>query len=219
MRNVLSLALILLASAAPIAAAQQTPPPATTPPTARPPAAAPAPPSRPAAGSTPTNRPPSMTAPAAMPSGQTPRPGTAPATPPGPPVAQPAPAPSSWQNVRLDLTISDSLTAEVQTRKTVSMLILDGRNGQVRSMNEGYINVDASPAIRPDGRIFLRLTVEYNPLLTSQQSQETSAGRTQFSESLSVVVNDGKPILLSQAADPRGGNRKVSLEVTATVVK
>jgi hypothetical protein len=39
-----------------------------------------------------------------------------------------------------------------------------------------------------------------------------------FSESLNLMVTDGKPVIASQSADPRS-DRKVTVEVTATVVK
>ena len=39
-----------------------------------------------------------------------------------------------------------------------------------------------------------------------------------FSESLNLLVADGKPIVASQSADPRS-DRKVTIEVTATVLK
>jgi hypothetical protein len=141
--------------------------------------------------------------------------------PPPPPGARGQDAlPSSWQNIRVDVTITDSLSAEQVQRKTVSMLVLDNRSGQVRSMgSQGMINVDASPLVRPDGKIYLRITMEYNPDLNPQMAQAANTStRTSFNESLSLVVNDGKPLLVSQAADPRS-DRKVTVEVTATVQK
>lgn len=237
MRKVLSVVAIALVSSVPLLAQQAVPPPSAAP---RPsPATAPTtplPPNVKAPSVTPrtVTVPPGRSA-ASIPApevgfatsqvaaqgqqGQTPRPGQN-ATPAPPAAASTVSQATSWQNVAIEVTILDWLTADMQTKKTVSMLILDGRSGQVRSSNEGYINIDASPSIRPDGRIYLRLTVAYLPYLTAQQSQQTgnTVGRTDFSESLSVVVNDGKPITLSQAADPRG-DRKVSLQVTASVIK
>jgi len=140
-----------------------------------------------------------------------------------PPAMTPGQGPgSNWQNVKLDVTISDSLTAEMQTKRTVSMMIADGRNGQVRSnaSSGANINIDASPTIRQaDGRILLRLTIEYQPYLTPQQMEKSGAsGRTSFSQSLSLIVQDGRPIVAAQSADP-GSDRKVSLEILATIQK
>ncbi len=226
MRNVLSLVLMLSLSGASAAAAQQTPPPPAPPaasaPATRPPTAAPsAPTSRPGAMTPPATRPPSISAPSAQPTpgappaAQTPRPGAAPSAPAAASTAPPA----SWQNVRLDVTISDSLSADVQIKKTVSVLILDGRSAQVRSASGGIINIDASPSVRPDGRIFLRLTVEYRPEISAQQIQQTGASpASMFNQSLALLVTDGKPLVAAQAADPHS-DRKVSIEVTASVVK
>jgi hypothetical protein len=177
------------------------------------------PPSRPAPGAerVPTVAPPVagfLPTQAAPPAQTPPRPAGAQTLPPAP---QPA---TSWQNVKLDVTISDSLNVDTQTTKTVSMLILDGRSGQIRSTSSGgLINIDASPSVRPDGRIYLRLTVEYRPELSAAQAQQAGTSRiAQFNESLALIVANGKPILASQSADPRG-DRKVSLEVTATVAR
>jgi len=131
--------------------------------------------------------------------------------------AEPA---TSWQNVKLDVTITDSLSADQQTRKIVSMLVLDSRAGQVRSAGgNGVINIDATPTILRDGRIYLRMTLEYQPELSAQQIQQAGTSRLAiFNESLSLVVPDGKPTVASQSSDPRS-DRKVAVEVIATVVK
>jgi hypothetical protein len=115
-----------------------------------------------------------------------------------------------WQNIKLDLTITDAASATAQVRKVLVLHIADGRNGQVRSQSEqGLINVDARPQVRPDGKtILLQLTVEYRPSVTSSL----------FSESLSAMLVDGKPLVLSQTVDP-SGDRKVSVEVVATIQK
>jgi len=156
-----------------------------------------------------------------------PPPGTGAPAPAAPPMQQPRPEPpSTWQNIRIEVGISDSFSAEVQAKKTVSMIVLDGRSGQVRSTGGNSImNIDAAPTIRPDGRIYLHLTLEYQPELSNQQqeqmraAQNAAAGRmTMYSESLSLVIADGKPLLASQSADPRS-ERRVSVEVTATILK
>jgi len=152
----------------------------------------------------------------------TPPPG--PNAPVAPPMQQPRPEPpSTWQNIKVDIAISDSITAEVQAKKSVSLIVLDGRSGQIRSTGgNSIINIDAAPTVRPDGRIYLHLTLEYQPELSQQQNEQmkgTGPGRiTMFSESLSLVVADGKALMASQSADPRS-ERRVSVEITATVLK
>jgi hypothetical protein len=233
MRNILFVTALLFASpvTTPVRAEQQTPP--TTPPSRPAPTPATAPTTPPPAGvRPPSTTPPKVATPPSRDVPSIPVPSTRFAPPAGQQTPRPVGTPSapsvplattqstSWQNVRLDVTISDSLNVDSLTKKTVSMLILDGRNGQVRSTSEGgLINIDANPQVRPDGRIYLRLTVEYRPELSAQQAQAAGTSRVaQFNESLALVVADGKPIVASQSADPRS-DRKVTLEVTATVLK
>ena len=140
--------------------------------------------------------------------GQRPAPQGTPVAPQ--PASQQAAPQYTWQNIKLDLTITDAASATAQVRKVLVLHIADGRNGQVRSQSEqGLINVDARPQVRPDGKtILLQLTVEYRPGVSSSL----------FSESLSAMLVDGKPLVLSQTVDP-SGDRKVSVEVVATIQK
>jgi hypothetical protein len=54
------------------------------------------------------------------------------------------------------------------------------------------------------------LTVEYQP--------ERAVNTTMLNQSIGVVLTPGKPTIISQSADPNS-DRKVAVEVTATVVK
>jgi hypothetical protein len=223
-------------------AAQQPTPPVATPPATSPPATTPspvsAPSTKPPVASVPTTRPPAARAPRTsaptltppttsvqgVPTPQTPPSRTT--TPEAPRPGQKAPAApgwtpgtpgASWQNVRLDIKISD--TANPDGGKTVTIVCMDGQNGQVRSQSgDGLINIDAKPTVRGDGRIWVQLTIEYQADLTPQQTQlsGSSRGVVGFGESLSLVVADGKPMVASQSADPKS-DRKVVVEVTATV--
>lgn len=129
--------------------------------------------------------------------------------------------PTSWQNVKLDVKISDSITPDAQHGKTITVMCLDGNSSQVRSQSgEGLINIDARPMIRPDGRIYVQLILEYRPDLPAQPGAPAGAPHPTgaFSESLNLLVADAKPIIASQTADPRS-DRKVTIELTASVVK
>jgi hypothetical protein len=136
---------------------------------------------------------------------------------------------SPTQNVRVDLTITDGTglrNTDAAAVKVVTMLVADGRQGRIRSSNnvrtgdgEGrqiLINVDAIPSVRADGRIELSLTIEYTPDLP--QAATASPRPSSITESLTVLVADGKSTLISQSADPATA-RKVMVEVTATVIK
>ncbi len=113
------------------------------------------------------------------------------------------------QNVRLEVAITDS--AEKTQKKVVSMLVADGESGRIRSSNNvGVLNVDGNTRVASDGRIHVFITIEYMP--------DRSATTTNLNQSISLIVAAGKPTLISQSADP-GTDRKVAVEITATVVK
>ena len=73
------------------------------------------------------------------------------------------------------------------------------------------MNVDANASASSDStRIQLQVTIEYSP--------DRSATTTTLNESVTLVLAPGKTTLASQSADP-GSERKVTVEVTATIVK
>jgi hypothetical protein len=174
---------------------------------------------------------------------QTP-PGRGQQTPPPPGQLTPKPAPvapgrattpkPSWapadkpplQNVKLDLTITD--TFGTSSKKTVTMLIADGFAGRIRSSNDVpvssnsvraiTINIDAIPEIRSNGQILVTLTVEYVPDLSTMTQAGGVPKPANINESLTVLVADGKPTMISQSADP-ATDRRVTVEVTASIVK
>ena len=181
---------------------------------------------------------------------QTPPPGRLPQTPPPTPTTvEPAifppraPAlPTITANVKLDLTITDTYTG-APVKKTVSLLILNGSNGMIRTSNRLAtgapvgLNIDAAAMIHQGGFITVRITFEYTPALGSGPpaggtSEQMAAAKAQLSEkglsfgaqpaeiheSLSVILQDGKPLLVSQSADPTT-DRKVTVELMATVLK
>ena len=144
------------------------------------------------------------------------------------PEAKPeAPAPASTRNISVELTITDQTAATDSAKKTVAMIVADGSRGSIRTSGvvhtpaEGrtsvVLNVDARPIIRSDSRINMALTIEYFPKLDAA-TEGKDIPRTQLNQSLSMNLESGKPTIISQAADPVG-NRKVTVEVKATVMK
>ena len=125
----------------------------------------------------------------------------------------------SLQNIRVEVTLTDSLQTEGPSKKTVTMMVVDNNGGQIRSQGPSNysLNVDAMPHVRPDGRIYLSLSLFYVPEPGASASGQARTPAT-LNEAVSVILADGKPMLISQSADPRG-DRKVTVEVTATVVK
>jgi hypothetical protein len=156
---------------------------------------------------------------------QTPRPPQPPQPaqpmPPAAPEPPNAPPPPSrrlaipQQNVKLDVSITDS--ASGAAKKRVTMLIGDGRNGQIRSVTgNSLLNVDAQTNVGSEGKILVELTLQYNPGLAADGAS-TNPNAT-VNESLGLLLTDGKPTVISESADPRS-DRKVTVEVTASVVK
>ena len=206
-----------------LGAAAQTPqqPPTAAPPAQQPPTAPP-----------PTQRPPT-------PRGQQPS-QTVPATV-EPPITPPRPAAeSSGQpvNVRLDLTITDQTGPGEPTRKTVTMLLSDRQSGSIRSRGQvrvagrGWenvtINVDARPVILREGSIRVEFGLEYQPRGagdtpppaggTGPTIPPLEPASSNLNQRLSVILDSGKPLVISQAADP-ASDRRISVELKATVMK
>ena len=70
-----------------------------------------------------------------------------------------------------------------------------------------------------DGPIQLELTLNYAPPGAQAPDKDNATARpTGINQSLTVVLQSGKPLIVSQAADPVS-DRKVIVEVKATVLK
>jgi hypothetical protein len=137
-------------------------------------------------------------------------------------------------NIRIEVSITDQSGTGTPARKVVSMIASDRSNTNIRSSasvpvramgsgNYNYrnvtINVDARPNIiqREPNKISLSLGLEYFPKSAGGQ-EEMEAGMASFSERLALILESGKPMVVSQAADPTS-DRKISVEVTATILK
>ena len=125
------------------------------------------------------------------------------------------PRPSPTVNVRIDLTLTDHAEGAAATPKTLSMILTDRDPGRMRTgtgRDDGMLNVDVRPEIVRDNRVRLWLTVEYQPA----RGGEKNAGPV--TQSLSTLLDDGKPLVVSQSVDP-GSTRSVRVEVKATILK
>jgi hypothetical protein len=151
-----------------------------------------------------------------------------PVPPPPPPPAPPAP-PYKLVNVQIEFTISDQTGSGNPDKKTVTMIAADGTMGRVRSYAGAQsprtggppvpvsLNVDARPRILGGDGVQIELTIEYRPLPASTQSKpevETSM----LNQSMTVILQSGRPLIVSQAADPVT-DRKIVVEAKATVLK
>jgi hypothetical protein len=138
-------------------------------------------------------------------------------------------------NVKIEVSITDQTGTGNPAKKVVSMIASDRNQNFVRSsasvpvrnvnnvtiMNyrNVTINVDARPTIvmKEPTKVHLVLGLEYLPKAAGNQ-EETEPGMAQLSERLALILESGKPMVVSQAADP-ASDRKITVEVTATILR
>jgi hypothetical protein len=150
-----------------------------------------------------------------------------------PKMAIPPPSQQRSVNIQVEITITDQLGSTPATKKTVSVITSDSFMGRIRTNanarpNERtgtvpvVLNVDARPRLIPNNNdlIQLDLAIEYQPLKTVQEGNaETSqTSPTALNQSLTVVMTSGRPLIVSQAADPVT-DRKIVVEAKATILK
>jgi hypothetical protein len=144
-------------------------------------------------------------------------------------------------NVQIELTISDQTGSGPVEKKTVSMIAASGTWGKIRAAGVARpnsatgnvpvgLNVDARPFVMGAGIVQVELTIGYNPLSAQtleaydpQKSDRASYTAsqirpTELNQSLTVVLQNGKPLIVSQAADPVS-DRKIIVEVKASILK
>lgn len=162
-------------------------------------------------------------------------------TKPAAPVAAKAAAepPGLPVNIKIEVSITDQTGDNPAAKKVVTMIASDRQSANVRSSasvpvknptfggpappSYNYrnvtINVDARPAIvlKEPTRISVNFGLEYLPRPAGGR-EEMEPGMTSWSERLSLILESGKPMIISQAADPTS-DRKITVEVTATILK
>lgn len=132
-------------------------------------------------------------------------------------------------NVQIELTLTDQLGVNAPEKKTVSMIASSGSWGKIRSTGtirpDGdapypvVLNVDARPFVSIEGPIQLELTFEYVPLKSTGDVKEGARQRPSgINQSQTVILQSGRRLIVSQAADPIS-DRKVVVEVLATILK
>src|SRR5687768_9777513 len=119
-------------------------------------------------------------------------------------------------NIRVELTITDQTGAGEPMKKSITLLTADRARASIRNEvgNRGFINVDANPQLLPSGGIRMTLGLEYMPAV-ALPSIEGQRSLSRLNEHVTVVLESGKPLVISQAADPTS-DRKVTAQVTAT---
>jgi hypothetical protein len=153
------------------------------------------------------------------------------------PAAKPLPSPPPQPvNVKIEVSITDQTGSGTPARKLVTMMAADQqstsirssasilvRNPQVPTSPGNYrnvtINVDARPWLvaKEPNKVLVTFGLEYMPK-SAGGAEETEPGMASLNERLSLVLESGKPMIVSQAADPTS-DRKITVEVTATILK
>ena len=132
-------------------------------------------------------------------------------------------------NVQIELSLTDQLGSQAPEKKVVSMIASSGSWGKIRSAGNVFpigeppyvveLNVDARPFVSLDGLIQLEMTLVYAPLKGTGDPREGPKQRPSgINQSQTVILQSGKPLVVSQAADPIS-DRKVVVEVKATILK
>lgn len=164
------------------------------------------------------------------PSPRTPGTSTPAAAPPAQPAVPPPPRREGQPvNIKVDVTITDQHSGGAPLKKTVTVVTGDQMSGFIRtqanytSLGDVPLNIDTEPALIADNKIRLRVNLQYDlpGNMTAQGSESLGAGalrRTAIRENLAVVLENGKPLVVAQSADPVG-DRQVTIEVKATILR
>ena len=162
---------------------------------------------------------------------------TRPPQPTPKPTAQPKPAsPASRRegqpiNVKIELVITDQRGTGAPVKKNVSVIVGDEKEGSIRSQSRippsatvvggggVLLNVDAAPTILSDGKIRMNLRIVYDlPVGEGRSSSPNDVPPSQIQESVNLILENGKPLVITQSADPVI-DRQVTVEVKATILR
>lgn len=131
-------------------------------------------------------------------------------------------------NVKIEFTLTDQRSGGATSKRTVSAIVADGYNGQIRSSSEVAgigggvtLNIDASPEILPDGKIRVGVALQYDwpaPVETAAPNQRGTVLKTVMHDNVALILENGKPMIAAQSADPVV-DRQVTVEVKATVLR
>jgi hypothetical protein len=135
-------------------------------------------------------------------------------------------------NVKIDFTITDQRGGAPAIKRTLTMMVADERTGSIRSQSAVFqvgdvpLNIDASPSLLTDGKIRLGFNLQYDwpapfEAAAANPNQQPSRGtviKTQLHDSVTLILESGKPMIAAQSADPIG-DRQVTVDVKATVLR
>jgi uncharacterized protein YlzI (FlbEa/FlbD family) len=131
---------------------------------------------------------------------------------------------SPGPNVRVEFTLTDQQSGAPTTSKTVMLTTGNRTWGRLRSQIESRLygmaplNVDARPTVTPDGHVNVELTIDYSTGRNAEaEGNPDKIQVIRINQSLTTLLENGKPLLVTQSADPVS-DRKVTVEVKATIV-
>jgi hypothetical protein len=135
-------------------------------------------------------------------------------------------------NVRLEITITDQRGDAAPIVKTVTKTVADRswiriRTGADVQTKLGFrpvvLNIDSFPRVipvpgtqTPSNKLRVELTLDYRPVAGEADSEKSTT--PSINEQLTIILEDGKPMVISQSADP-ATDRKVRVEAKATILK
>ena len=152
--------------------------------------------------------------------------------PPAPAVAGGAVprAPRAGQpvNIKIEFTLKDQRAGSAPITRTVSLMVADQHTGQIRSQSDVVgigggvpLNVDTTPELLNDGKVRIGFSLQYDWAVPSEMGSVPKRGevlKTAMHDSVSLILESGKPMIAAQSADPIG-DRQVTVEVKATILK
>jgi hypothetical protein len=143
-------------------------------------------------------------------------------------------------NVKVDFTITDQRGGGAAIKRTLTVIVADGLNGQIRSQSEVVgvgpipLNIDVRPDLLADGKLRLGFNLQYDwpapvervdtqkpPIPADAELRAAPRGtvmKTTMHNSVALILESGKPMIASQSADPIG-DRQVTVEVKATILR
>jgi hypothetical protein len=148
---------------------------------------------------------------------------------PAAPLAPKPPAPPRREgqaiNIKVELELTDQRAGAAPIKRTVTVIAADGYTGSIRTQSQVVqvgavpLNVDASPTLLADGKIRLAINLQYDwPALAEGGGARGTVTSTSLHDQLMLILENGKPIIAAQSADPVG-DRQVTVEVKATILK
>jgi hypothetical protein len=131
------------------------------------------------------------------------------------PAAPPVPEAGLPVNIRLDVAIVDQVGNNPLPPKTLTLMLADRSNSNTRaSFSDRTVNMDARPTIVND-RIRMTVTISVDP--PKNQGDPFQAGRQM--QMLTSILESGKALVVMESVDPSDNNRKMMIELKATIQK